>query len=137
MTSNPSVAVAESITAGLLASSFVDQPGSSRYFKGGIIAYSCEAKVDLLGVDREGLDKSLGVDSKTVEQMAKRVAELFGAEVGIATSGFAEPHQGHESKALVSLWKAGKWRTEVLINLGLSRNEFRAKVVDLARGMYA
>ena len=83
-----SVGVAESLTGGMLASRLVDVPGSSEWFRGGVVAYDSEVKFNVLGVPRGPV-----VCAEAAESMAAGVAKLVGAEVGLATSGVAGPDQ--------------------------------------------
>lgn len=91
------VAVAESLTGGGLASRIVHVPDSSRYFRGAVVAYSSEAKAGLLGVSKETLDGPGMVSEECALEMARGVRGAFGADVGMATTGVAgpEPLEGH------------------------------------------
>lgn len=80
------VAVAESLTGGLMASRMVSVPGSSDWFRGGIVAYETQVKFDVLDV-REGPV----VCREAAEQMAVGVRRLLGADVGLSTTGVAGP----------------------------------------------
>ncbi len=85
------VATAESCTAGLVAHTLTNIPGSSEYFKGGVVAYSNEVKVKLLGVKEETLKKHGAVSSQTAYEMAYGVKKLLDVDIGIATTGIAGP----------------------------------------------
>jgi nicotinamide-nucleotide amidase len=91
------VAVAESLTGGGLTSRMVHVPDSSRYFVGGMVAYTPEAKAELLGVSKETLDGPGMVSEECAVEMARGVRSMFGADVGVATTGVAgpEPLEGH------------------------------------------
>ena len=89
-----SVAVAESCTAGLIASKLTTLPGSSSYFKGGIVAYQNEIKTKILGVSQLIIDEKTEVSAEVVKQMAKSVLEKFDADFAVATSGYAGPTGG-------------------------------------------
>ena len=80
------LAVAESLTGGMVASRLVDVVGASNWFKGGVVSYDSQVKFDVLDV-REGPV----VSGEAAEQMAEGVAELLGADVGLATTGVAGP----------------------------------------------
>jgi len=82
----PTVAVAESCTGGLLMARLVGIPESGDWFKGGLVAYHPEVKVDLLGVDPGPV-----VTARAAEQMADGVRRLLGTEIGISTTGVAGP----------------------------------------------
>lgn len=85
------VAVAESLTGGLLAAALVDVPGASATFRGSVTAYATELKASVLGVD-EGLLAVHGpVHPVVARQMAEGVRRLLGATYGVATTGVAGP----------------------------------------------
>ena len=89
-----SVVVAESCTAGLIASKLTTLPGSSSYFNGGVVAYQNEIKIKILGVSQSIIDEKTEVSVEVVNQMAKRVLEKFDANFAIATTGYAGPAGG-------------------------------------------
>ena len=87
------VAVAESLTGGLVAAALTDIPGASVVVRGGVLAYSTDLKAQVLGVD-EGLLARVGaVDAEVAEQMARGVRLLMGSTYGLATTGVAGPDQ--------------------------------------------
>jgi nicotinamide-nucleotide amidase len=85
------VAVAESLTGGALASALVDVPGSSVAFRGGVIAYATELKAVLLDVDAGLLAAGGPVQAEVAVAMARGVRERLGADYGLATTGVAGP----------------------------------------------
>ncbi len=93
------LAVAESLTGGLLTSAFVDVPGASKVLLGGIVAYQTELKHELIGVSRVLLQEQGAVDPEVVAQMATgirvKLALKTGHEessvIGLATTGVAGP----------------------------------------------
>lgn len=88
------LALAESCTGGLVADTITDVPGSSLFLLGGVIAYSIQAKVDLLRVS-PALIETEGVVSEAVAlAMARGVRRLFGAKIGVGTTGVAGPEGG-------------------------------------------
>ena len=89
-----SIAVAESCTAGLIASKLTTLPGSSSYFNGGVVAYQNEIKTKILGVRKSIIDEKTEVSVEVVNQMAKSVLEKFDANFAIATTGYAGPAGG-------------------------------------------
>ncbi|GAA1259684.1 CinA family protein [Kitasatospora nipponensis] len=102
------LAVAESLTGGLLAAQLVDVPGASQTFRGSVTTYATELKASLLGVD-EGLLAVHGpVHPVVARQMAEGVRRLLGADFGLATTGVAGPEpQGGQSVGTVHLGFAG------------------------------
>jgi nicotinamide-nucleotide amidase len=91
------VAVAESLTGGMVAAAVVEVPGASRVLRGGVVAYATDLKASLLGVDAVLLAERGAVDPRVAEQMAQGVRRRLGADVGLATTGVAGPagQDGH------------------------------------------
>lgn len=85
------VAVAESLTGGLLSSELVGPPGASDVVLGAVVAYATEVKATVLGVDAELLAERGPVDGEVAAQMALGVARLLSARCGVATTGVAGP----------------------------------------------
>ena len=93
------LAVAESLTAGLVASTIAQTAGASRVFLGGVVAYDSRVKVSMLGVDHELLKKLGAVSQPVASQMALGVRSSFALEisepfdkiVGLSTTGVAGP----------------------------------------------
>jgi competence/damage-inducible protein CinA C-terminal domain len=85
------VAVAESLTGGLLAAELVDAPGASSTFRGSVTAYATDLKASLLGVDAVLLAEEGAVHPQVALQMAEGVRRLMGAVYGVATTGVAGP----------------------------------------------
>jgi nicotinamide-nucleotide amidase len=91
------VAVAESLTGGLVAAEITAVPGASKAFRGSVTAYATELKQELLGVDAALLAARGPVDPQVAAQMAAGVRKALGADWGIATTGVAGPDKqdGH------------------------------------------
>jgi nicotinamide-nucleotide amidase len=85
------VAVAESLTGGLVCSTLVHPPGASRVVVGGVIVYSTDVKASVLGVDEGLLAERGAVDALVALQMAAQVRSKFGSTIGVATTGVAGP----------------------------------------------
>jgi len=92
------VATAESCTGGLIGDRLTNVPGSSGYYLGGVVSYSNEAKVKLLGVRQETLVRFGAVSPQAVRQMAAGVRRLLESDAGIAVSGIAGPGGGTRQK---------------------------------------
>ncbi|QIK76241.1 CinA family protein [Nocardioides piscis] len=97
VSTHATVATAESLTGGQLASIFTAVPGSSECFLGGVVAYETRVKVSVLGVDAAVVEEHGVVSAECAAQMATRVRTLFGATYGLATTGVAGPtsQEGH------------------------------------------
>jgi len=95
---NATLAVAESCTGGLIANMLTDVPGSSDYFLFSGVTYANEAKVKILNVKSETLEKHGAVSEQTAGEMARGVRNVVNATYGIATSGIAGPDGGTADK---------------------------------------
>ncbi|QPL06650.1 CinA family protein [Actinomyces respiraculi] len=104
------IAVAESLTGGMVCSTLVGVPGASAVLLGGVVAYATRVKAQVLGVDAELLARTGPVDGEVALQMARGVARVLGADLGLATTGVAGPGpaDGHEAGtvhvAVVTPW---------------------------------
>ncbi|UOB09855.1 CinA family protein [Streptomyces sp. HP-A2021] len=85
------LAVAESLTGGLVAAEITSVPGASKVFRGSVTAYATELKHELLGVDAALLTARGAVDPQVAAQMAAGVRKALGTDWGIATTGVAGP----------------------------------------------
>ncbi|MEU1495341.1 CinA family protein [Streptomyces sp. NPDC005775] len=85
------LAVAESLTGGLVAAELTSVPGASQAFRGSVTAYATPLKSELLGVDAELLTTRGAVDAEVAHQMATGVRRALGADWGAATTGVAGP----------------------------------------------
>ncbi len=101
-----SIALAESCTGGLLSTYVTDVPGSSAVFWGGIISYSNEAKINLLGVAPKTLETYGAVSPETAEEMAKGVKKISQADLGLAITGIAGPGGGSQEKPVGTVYIA-------------------------------
>lgn len=92
------LAVAESCTGGLVGHRITNISGSSTYYQGSVTAYAYEAKVRLLNVKWETLEKYGAVSDETVSEMALGVRVALAADVGVSISGIAGPTGGTPDK---------------------------------------
>ena len=103
---NLTLATAESCTGGYLAHMITSVPGSSRYFKGSVIAYSNEVKIAQLGVSAEDLKQHGAVSEEVAKAMAEGVRKELNADIAIATTGIAGPDGGTVEKPVGTVWIA-------------------------------
>ncbi|MBU4033027.1 MAG: CinA family protein [Candidatus Thermoplasmatota archaeon] len=132
------VAVAESCTGGLLASTITDVPGSSLYFLGGIIAYSNSTKTEILGVPTETMVKNGSVSDRTTVAMAIGAMNNFGCDFSIAISGIAGPSGGSEAKPIGTVFIAVATEDGEQVKTFTfkgTRQEIKARSVEAALGM--
>jgi competence/damage-inducible protein CinA-like protein len=92
------IAVAESCTGGLMAARLTERPGASEYAMGGVVAYSDQAKAELLRVDPALIERHGAVSPEVADAMAQGALERFGADTAIAITGIAGPGGGTERK---------------------------------------
>ena len=85
------LSVAESCSSGIIASELTSNAGSSKYFSGGIIAYSDKIKQDILDIDKEIIKKQSSVCSDVAKLMVENVAKKFSSDFSISTTGYASP----------------------------------------------
>ena len=111
---NLSLSTAESCTGGGVAALITSVPGSSGYFKGGIVAYVNEVKKNLLGVSPETLSAYGAVSRETVIEMAKGAMNRLKTDCAIATSGIAGPGGGTLEKPVGTVWIAVAYKNEIV-----------------------
>jgi nicotinamide-nucleotide amidase len=98
------LAVSESCTGGLVASKITDVPGSSAYFLDGVVCYSNEAKMKLLGVRKSTLKKYGAVSEQTAVEMAEGIRRVSKADIGLSTTGIAGPSGATANKPVGLIW---------------------------------
>jgi nicotinamide-nucleotide amidase len=103
---NKTLSTAESCTGGKIASIITSHPGSSKIFKGSVVAYDNDVKVNVLGVEADLIEKYGAVSSQVVEQMASGVRRLLKTDFALATSGIAGPDGGTPEKPVGTVWIA-------------------------------
>jgi PncC family amidohydrolase len=134
----PQIAVAESITGGKLADLFVSVPGASACFKGALSPYDLDGKVRILEVDREHAASVNCVSPTVARQMAEGVARQLRADVGVATTGFAESVDDIKPHAFICAYNSGTKRFKELYvgcEVWEDRNQFRTVVANRAKSL--
>lgn len=88
------LSIAESCTGGKIAENITAHSGASNYFKGGLVAYAMDSKIDILKVNPELIKAHSVVSNQVAEAMAENVRQLFASDYGLATTGNAGPTKG-------------------------------------------
>jgi len=128
--SEKTLGTAESCTSGMIATAITLVPGSSDYFKGGIVSYADEIKVNTLGVDKDVIDEKTAVCEEVAIQMVKGAIDALDVDYAVAATGFAGP--GSQNGIPVgTIWLACGNKDEQ-VTLKLTEDEGRDKNVDNA-----
>lgn len=129
--SGRTIAVAESLTGGLLVAELVSVPGASAVVRGGVVAYATDLKAGLLGVDAGLLEREGPIHPEVARQMAAGVRARLGADVGISTTGVAgpAPQDGHAPGEVWLGFAVGDDVTSVGLALGGDRTAVRRDTV--------
>ena len=130
------VATAESCTAGWASGQSVNYPGASKVLEGGLVTYSNEAKMSLLGVKKETLERYGAVSLETAAEMAAGAAKALGTETAISITGIAGPGGGTPEKPVgtvcVGVYCQGKIKTE---KYQFSRNREANRRLSVVRAL--
>lgn len=100
------ISFAESCTGGQLSSLMTENPGVSAIYNGSVVSYANEAKVEILGVKHESLQKFGAVSEAVAQQMAQGVCHRFHTEWGVSITGIAGPSGGSQEKPVGTVWIA-------------------------------
>ena len=115
---------AESCTGGWIAKACTDLPGSSRWFRGGVVTYTNELKSALLGVGSGTLAAHGAVSEAVVREMAMGAIERLGGDLAVAVSGIAGPDGGTPDKPVGTVWFAWAERTASGCAVRAARHHF-------------
>jgi nicotinamide-nucleotide amidase len=100
------LAIAESCTGGKIAQAFTAHAGASKYFKGSVVAYATEVKINILNVPEKMIKEHSVVSQQVAETMALNVKELFDTDYAISTTGNAGPDKGESDAEVGTVWIA-------------------------------
>ena len=117
------LSVAESLTCGWVQARIGSISGASDFFLGGITAYSVDEKVRHLGVDRAHAEAVNAVSLAVAEQMALGACRLFGSDLGLATTGYAEPSPARKVSEPFAFWALVQLRANELPVVASGRTE--------------
>lgn len=131
---NLTISTAESCTGGLIASAITDVCGASSFFGTGVVTYSNDAKMKLIGVKKETLDAYGAVSEQTAFEMAEGVLKLADADVSVAVTGIAGPTGGTPTKPVGLVYFAVSFKGETRVTkllLNGNRDEIRNETANL------
>lgn len=100
------ISFAESCTGGLMSKVLTDVPGSSNVFLGSVVSYSNEAKIDILNVDKQLIEKFGAVSAEVAEEMARGCKRVFNSDIVAAVTGIAGPGGGTNTKPVGLVYTA-------------------------------
>ena len=140
------IGTAESCTGGRISDASIAIPGSSDYYKGGIVAYTDEVKVKLLGVSSEVLEEQTAVSEEVAREMVLGTLNAIGVDFAIASPGYAGPGGGTKAAPVGTIWLAYGNREEVRtfkltedfgrdINLAIATNKAIRMMLDFRKDM--
>ncbi len=124
------LSLAESCTGGKVASMITSIPGASEIFRGGVVAYSNDSKIDILGVKRETIEQFGAVSRECSEEMATGVLHLLNSDYSVAVSGITGPSGGTPLKPTGTVWvsvatKVGVFSDSIILTGDRERNIIR------------
>ncbi len=128
------VCTVESLTGGLLCAVLTDAPGASEFVHGGIVAYTMDAKHDVVGVDNHLLAEHGAVSAQTAQALAARARELFGSTWAVATTGVAGPAT-QEGKPVGTVYVAVDGPASDVVQLALSGDRQQIRSASCARAL--
>ncbi|RSK40562.1 competence/damage-inducible protein A [Mangrovimonas spongiae] len=129
------IAIAESCTGGKIAESITSVAGASAYFKGGIVSYATETKINILGINKHVIDNYSVVSAEVVEAMATSTLKKFNVDYAIATTGNAGPTKGDSNAEIGTVFIAIATKNNVYsekFNFGNHRIKVINKAVNKA-----
>jgi nicotinamide-nucleotide amidase len=91
------VALAESLTGGYISNKLTDPPGASFYFNYSEVVYTSSAKINILGVDKDIIEKHGAVSSECAVLMAENIRKKASSDIGLAVTGFAGPKGDYDN----------------------------------------
>ena len=128
---NKPISTAESCTGGKIAGVLTSVSGASKYFKGSVVSYATEVKIDVLGVPESFVKENSVVSREVVSAMALNVKNMMKTDYGIATTGNAGPSKGDSNAEVGTVFIALATPSEVIVE-EFNFGQPREKVIDRA-----
>jgi nicotinamide-nucleotide amidase len=128
---NKTIATAESCTGGKIAQVLTAAAGASKYFKGGVVTYDTQAKIDVLGVSKQDIENHSVVSKEVVSAMASSVKAIMKTDYAIATTGNAGPLKGDSDVEIGTVFIAIATPSEIIVE-EFNFGQPREKVIDRA-----
>lgn len=129
------ISIAESCTGGQIAKAITANAGASKYFKGSVVSYATDSKVNILNVSEEDISSKSVVSKEVAEAMAINVRKLFNTDYGISTTGNAGPSKGDSDADVGTVWIAIATKDSVyaeVFNFGNHREKVIMKATNKA-----
>ncbi|MEO7176539.1 MAG: CinA family nicotinamide mononucleotide deamidase-related protein, partial [Saprospiraceae bacterium] len=131
------ISVAESCTGGYIAHKIASIAGASEYFRGGVIPYHNDLKIQMLGVKPSTIEANGAVSEQTVREMVTGALALLKSDIAIAISGIAGPSGGSEEKPVGTTWIAiGDRQNTYTRKVNFSKDRLRNIEFDTAIALY-
>lgn len=138
------VGTAESCTGGRIAEAIIAVPGASKYFKGGVISYTDDVKVNVLGVDQMLIDEKTAVCEEVAIAMVKGACKVLATDYAISATGIAGPSGGTKDIPVGTIWIACGTKEKVVtfkveedhgrdINLAIATNKAMQMFLDFLK----
>lgn len=138
------VGTAESCTGGRIAEAIIAVPGASKYFKGGVISYTDDVKVNVLGVDQMLIDEKTAVCEEVAIAMVKGACKVLATDYAISATGIAGPSGGTKDIPVGTIWIACGTKDKVItfkveedhgrdINLAIATNKAMQMFLDFLK----
>ncbi|MDO8316748.1 MAG: CinA family nicotinamide mononucleotide deamidase-related protein [Flavobacterium sp.] len=128
---NKTISTAESCTGGKIAAALTSVSGASKYFKGSVVSYATEVKIDVLGIPESLVKENSVVSREVVSAMALNVKNMMKTDYAIATTGNAGPSKGDSNAEVGLVFIALATPTEVIVE-EFNFGQPREKVIDRA-----
>lgn len=140
------IGTAESCTGGRISEAIIAIPGSSDYYKGGVVAYTDEVKEILLGVSHEVIEEKTAVSEEVAREMVLGTINAIGVDFAIASTGYAGPGGGTSETPVGTIWLAYGNKDEIRtfkltedygrdINLAIATNKAIRLMLDFLNDM--